>query len=77
MSLSANRLQCRPNLSVTVQRPPPQIYDGATLVEWKPETAVEECTKAALLYEGLRPENVVECWEATRLAPECRPQGPA
>ena len=30
---------------------PPQVNDGATLVEWKPETAKEECTKAALLYE--------------------------
>lgn len=54
-SLSANRLQCRPNLSVTVQRPP-QVYDGATLVEWKPETAVVECTKAAILYDGPKAE---------------------
>jgi hypothetical protein len=55
MNLSANRLQCRPNLSVTVQRPP-QVYDGATLVEWNPETAVVECTKTALLYEGFKAE---------------------
>ena len=53
MSLSANRLQCRPNLSVTLQRPL-QVYDGATLVEWKPETEEVGCTKAALLYERVK-----------------------
>jgi len=62
MNLSANRLDCRPNLSVTVQRPP-QVYDGAILVDWKPETAVVKCTKAAVLYEGFRPKNVSKCWE--------------
>jgi hypothetical protein len=42
-----------------VQRPP-QVYDGATLVEWKPETAEVKCTKAALLCEGLETGERVE-----------------
>ena len=35
---------------------PPQVYDGAILVDWKPETAVVQCTKAAVLYKGFKAE---------------------